>query len=312
MNIVFFGSDDFAAANLEELITQRQQILACVTPPDKARGRGLKVLPCAVKACALKHRIPVHQPDDLKEKSVERTLAAYGADLFVVIAYGKYLPANILAIPKLFAVNAHASLLPKYRGAAPINWAIINGDKATGVSIIRVNEKMDAGDIIARVRVQIEGDDTAETLRKKLVPASAACLLEAIANIEKETVSFVPQNPKDVSYAPKLTKTTGCIVWKKTAPEIHRLIRGLVPWPGAHTRFQNKTLKIVDSAVVGSRGGAGHRPGAVLDISESGILVATGKDSLLLQTVHPESSRVMPAAAFAAGHKIKPGCVLGN
>jgi len=306
MKIVFFGSDDFALKNLERLYASGHAILACVTQPDRPKGRGLKIAAPLIKTFAQKKGISVCQPTHLEEERFVRQLQGYRCDLFVVIAYGKILPASLLQIPRLGAINAHASLLPKYRGAAPINWAIMHGERQTGISIIKLNPVMDAGDIISQAKLKIAEEDDALTLRAKLIGLSAQCLCQAVASLEKGDYSLTPQDRKKVSLAPKLTKPMGKIDWRKTAGEIHNLVRGLLPWPTAYTYCKGKMLKILATEVV-KMDPAKKSYGEVADVSKHGILIVAGQDALLMKEVHLESAKVMDARAFAVGHNIKVG-----
>jgi len=306
MKIVFFGSDDFAVVHLKKIISSSHSILAVVTQPDRAKGRGMKVGISPVKELAGKKALPVLQPMDLADKNFIGQLKKYECDLFVVIAYGKFLPKDVLAIPRLGAINGHGSLLPQYRGAAPINWAIINGEKQTGVSIIQMNEKMDAGDIIAQSTIDIDQEDTSIALRAKMAELGSQLLMETLKAIEENKCSLTPQKEAEVSFAPKLRKEMGTIDWTKSAVEIHNLVRGLLPWPSATTYFNGKMLKVIETAVAENSSGA-SQPGEICDISSKGIVVATGQGTLLIKKVHPESSKAMDAASFAAGHKIAAG-----
>ncbi len=310
MNIIFFGSDDFAAANLQGIVDGTHKVLACVTQPDRPRGRGLQLTPSPVKVCARDNDLAIWQPAGLTEGDIAGELAAYNADLFVVIAYGLLLPPAILDIPHLFCLNAHASLLPKYRGAAPIHWAIINGEAETGVTMIRMTPKLDAGDIISQESIPVEPEDTTATLRSKLAQLSADCLLATLDQIEAGQARFIPQDSSAATYAPKLDKETSRIDWSDPAARINNLIRGLLPKPAAHTFLDGKMIKILraESTPVSPEAA---QPGQILDISPAGILVGTGKGTLLLVEVRPESSRDMTASAFAAGHRIMPGRKFG-
>jgi len=306
MKLIFFGSDDLAAAHLEAIVSSKHKVLACVTQPDKAQGRGLKVQPPAVKLKAQAHDIPVLQPADMKDDGFIKKLKAFGGDIFVVVAYGHFLPQKVLGIPPRGAINMHPSLLPKYRGAAPINWAIINGETMTGVTIINVSAQMDAGDILMQEKLVIEADDTAVTLREKLTALGARCLCCVLGQIEDNKQKPRPQDGAQATLAPKLTKDTGRIDWTKGAKTIRDLVRGLLPWPAAYTAYQGKTVKILDAQVLpGDTGGA--KPGTVLGVDGQGIRVATGRGVLLLRRVHPESAKAMDAQSFAAGHRLSPG-----
>jgi len=221
MKIIFFGSDDFAATHLQELLKSEHQVVGVVTQPDRAKGRGLQVIPSLVKTIAVEAKLPVFQPENLKDKFFLDQMKSYNCDLFVVIAYGRILPQELLQVPYVCAVNVHGSLLPKYRGAAPINWAIINGDKETGISIIKMNAAMDAGDIFSQAKIKIEDSDTAASLRVKMAGLGKKLLLKTIDTFEKNTYTLTVQDSKAVTLAPKLTKELGKIDWQKSAPEIH-------------------------------------------------------------------------------------------
>src|SRR3989344_5556648 len=276
MKIVFFGSDDFAVTHLEALIKSGHQVLCCVTQPDKPKGRDLKVAVSPIKDCAQKHKLPVLQPAKLKDFEIILQLKNFQADLFIVVAYGKILPTEVLSLPKIFCVNVHGSLLPKYRGAAPINWAIINGETMTGVTIIKLSPVMDAGEIISQRKITIERNDTAITLRKEMAKLGADLLLETLTNIEKGSFSLNAQDEQLVSFAPKLTKEHGLIPWEKNADDIARLVRGLIPWPAAYSRFGAKILKVLEALVTDVSTGK-FSSGQVIDISKDGFIVATGR-----------------------------------
>ena len=306
MNIVFFGSDDFAAVHLEALFGSKHKVCACVTQPDKARGRGMEVSASPIKEAALRKGIPVFQPSDLKENTFLKELKAFEADLFVVIAYGRFLPAEVLAIPRTFAINVHSSLLPKYRGAAPINWAIINGERETGISIMRVTAKMDAGDILAQKKLKILKADTAASVRARMMGIGPKLLLKTIDSIKKGTYTFTVQDDQKTTLAPKLTKELGQIQWNKQAMALHNLARGLLPWPGAYTFYQGKLLKILETEVVSSSFLA-YSPGEVAGVDKKGFTVATADQGLLVKAVHLEASKPMSAYQFMMGHQLKPG-----
>lgn len=306
MRIVFFGSDDFAVAHLDELVKSGYQVLACVTQPDKKQGRNLEVGTSLVKDFSAKNKIAVLQPATLKDASFVKVLDNFEADLFVVIAYGQFLPKEVLALPKIFSINVHGSLLPKYRGAAPINWAIINGETTTGVSIIKINEAMDAGDIIAREEVPIALEDTSLTLRAKMKTVSPKLLLKALNAIENKVYSLTKQNENEVTFAPKLTKEHGLIDWNKSAIDIHNFIRGLLPWPVAFTRYNGKTLKILEAGA-SFKSAEKFLPGQITGISKESLEVAAGNGVLEIRKVHLEASKPMDIKSFMAGHKLGIG-----
>jgi len=305
MNIVFFGSDNCAAANLENLIKSRHRVLACVTQPDKPKGRFLHLTAPLTKEVAINHGIEVLQPQQLQDEKLIAKLSSYSADLFVVIAYGRILTTEILSIPRNFSINVHASLLPQYRGAAPINWAIINGERITGVTIIKISPQLDEGDIILQKEIPISQKDDAISLKEEIIKESLPLLLEAIDQIEKGIHRCVAQDSKKVNYAAKLTKEDGLIDWRSKAEEIHNLVRGLVPWPSAYTHYKGKMLKILETEVVEIEENV--FPGHVASISKQGFVIGTSSKAILIKKVHPEASRAMDAASFVAGHKIEVG-----
>lgn len=306
MNIVFFGSDDFAAAHLEALLRSPHKICGCVVPPDKARGRGWQVSASPVKETAARQHIPVLQPSDLNEKLFLKELKSCDGDLFVVIAYGRFLPPAVLAMPHTLAINVHSSLLPKYRGAAPIHWAVINGERETGLTIMKVTARMDAGDILAQEKIKIDDEDTAVTLRSRMLTIGPKLLLKTIDSVEKGTYTLTVQDPQAATTAPKLTKAMGRIRWDKEAAAIHNLVRGLLPWPTAYTYYQGKLLKILETAVV-SGDFASHPPGAVTEVNKQGFTVATGGGGLIVRKIHLEASKPMEAHRFVVGHQLKVG-----
>jgi len=308
MKIIFFGSDDFAAVHLEALIKGKHSLVAVVTPPDKARGRGMKTQPGPVKDLAQQHKIALLQPENVNDDQAIKKLKSFNADLFVVIAYGKILSQAVLDLPKIMPINVHSSLLPKYRGAAPINWAIIHGETLTGVSIIKMSKRMDAGDIVAQLEVAISDRITAQDLRQKMMEVSPAFLIKTIGLIEKGEFLLETQDEAKVSLAPKLTKELGEIDWSRPAVEIRNLIRGLQPWPGAYTKFRGKMLKILAADVDVEASG---KPGQILSAGKEGILIAAGKQALNVKGVHLESSKPMSAGEFIIGHKISADERLG-
>ena len=304
MKIIFFGSDDFAAAHLEQLLTVGHEILACVTGPDKPQGRGMKLAVSPIKQIALDRNIPCLQPLSLKEKGIVDALRSYGADIFVVVAYGRLLTQEVLDIPPECCVNVHGSLLPRYRGAAPINWAILNGDKETGITLQRMALSLDAGDIIAQQKIAIADGENAAQLRKRMAGLGAELLTKVLD--KKPIGPFFPQDESLVTHAPKLTKEIGKIDWKRAARSVMDRVRGLQPWPGAYTFHNGKMLKI--TLVELSTQDAGNSvPGQVIAVSKNGFHVACADQGLLIKEVHPQAGKVMPASSFAAGHKIIPG-----
>ncbi|MCM8763210.1 MAG: methionyl-tRNA formyltransferase [Candidatus Omnitrophica bacterium] len=306
MDIVFFGSSRFAVEPLNKLLSSENKIVCVVTQPDQKQGRGLKLSFTPIKEMAIKNNLNFYQPQDLASSKTIDFLKKLSADLFVVVAYGKILPQKLLDVPKIFAINLHASLLPKYRGAAPINWAIIKGEKETGISIIKMNQYMDAGEIILQKKIPIDNTDTNITLSQKLSHLGSEMLLEAIDLIANNKYNLVPQDEAVVSFAPLLKKEDGLIDWKKPARDIYNLIRGCLVWPGAFTHYKNKILKIWE-AVVNHQMVSEAEPGTIINLSKEGILVKTGQQNLLIIKLQLESGKAMSAYDFLQGHKLNIG-----
>lgn len=308
MKIIFFGSDDFALRHLEALVASSQTVVAVVTQPDRCRDRGMRMQDSPIKDFALSKDIDVLQPTDLHDVEFVNACKGYDADIFVVIAYGRFLPQLVLDIPHNCAINVHGSLLPKYRGAAPINWAIINGEKETGISIIKLNVRMDAGDVISYLPMPIDACETAVTLRAKMMSEGPTLLLGTLQMLESEPDVQIceAQNEAAASFAPKLHKKMGLIDWNKPAIEIDRMIRGLVPWPVAYTNFADKRLKILEAVIVDCDCEKAIA-GSVVAIDKSGFVIATAEQCLLIKKVHYEASKPMDAFSFTLGHPVKMG-----
>lgn len=308
MKIVFFGSSEFAVPSLKRLIDSGHEVVCVVTQPDRKKGRHLLFSATSVKSAALKANLKISQPEKIDTSFIE-FLKKFESDIFVVISYGLILPKSLLSIPKKLSINVHASLLPKYRGAAPINWAIIKGEKTTGITIIRMNEKMDEGEIISSKETSIENNDTSETLSEKLSKIAPDLLLKTIKEIENDKAVFNSQDHRKVSYAPKLNKKDGLIDWSKTAIEIYNQVRGTVPWPGSFTSWQGKLLKIYKAGIIDEKN-SDYKFGEIIEASKDRILVATGKGSLNIELLQLESGNKMQASQFICGHKIKKGDLL--
>lgn len=311
MKIVFFGTSDFAVAALEALSLTSHKISMVVTAADKRKGRGQRVGFSPVKLFAQKKRLTLFQPRDLQDRKFLQALKTEGADLFVVAAYGKILTKQVLQIPRIYAINLHASLLPKYRGAAPVNWAIIKGEKLSGVTVFKMNEYMDRGEIILQEKVNISSDETSISLGAKLSKLAAQALPGAIELIEQGRASLSVQDETRATFAPKLEKKDGLIDWRKSAGEINSRIRGLQPWPGAFTYLDNKLLKIWQGQVV--TGDKSKQAGQILRVDkQKGILVQTGRGQLLISMLQLEGKRKMSAAEFISGKKLETGKNLGR
>ena len=308
MKIIFMGTPEFAVPSLRALVDSGDEVVAVVTQPDKPKGRGLEVAPPPTKVLAERHGIPVLQPAKIKTEEFFNELKKFNPDLICVAAYGKILPKNILDLPHYGCINVHASLLPKYRGAAPINWAIIRGEKVTGITTMKMDEGMDTGDMLLKKEVPIEDEDTGETLSEKLSEIGARLLIETIRLLKEGQLNPIPQDHSQANYAPMLKKEDGKIDWQKSAEEIRNLIRGALLWPSAYTNLEGKLLKIYKVRLAGGEG----KPGEVIK-SESGILrVATGKGALDILKLQIEGGKKLETQVFLRGRRIEEGMVLGD
>ncbi len=317
MRIIFMGTPDFSVPALKALAGAGHQVVLCVTQPDRQKGRGKHVSFPPVKEAALSLGIPVLQPERIKDAVWQEELKKYPADIGVVIAYGQILPKSILTLPALGCVNVHASLLPKYRGASPIQQSIIDGENVTGVTVMQMDEGLDTGDMIAKVRVPIGEDETGGSLHDKLALAGAKLLLEALEDLEKGKALFEKQKNEDATYVGMLKKESGRIDWSKSAAEIQRLVRGLNPWPSAYTGLQGKTLKIWEAKVLPEPGDESREkepslPGQIVRLEKDAITVATGSGYLQITSLQLEGKKRMDAGAFLRGYALSPGAVLGE
>ena len=322
MRVVFMGTPDFAVGALEAIIAAGHQVEAVVTQPDRPRGRGKEVQITPVKACAMAHEIPVFQPVRVKEKEAVEVLRSYGADMFVVAAFGQLLSEEILAMPKYGCVNIHASLLPKYRGAGPIQWAIIDGEEKTGVTIMQMDKGLDTGDMLMKTEVVIAPGETGDSLHDKLAAAGAELIVEALPKIERGEITPVRQNEEETCYAKRLDKSMGRIDWQLDAKKLDCLIRGLLSWPGAYTRFRGRNLKIWEEVVTSEAELAAEGlelqedvvhdvPGTVVGVKKEAFYVRTGEGILKILAVQPEGKKRMPVKDFLLGYQIKTGEQLG-
>lgn len=306
MRIVFFGTPAPAAAILSGLIEAKHEIICVVTQPDRPRGRGKKVSFPPVKETALKYALPIEQPEEVRNNRVfSSLLASFLPDLAVVVAYGKILPQEMLDIPRHGFINVHASLLPQYRGAAPIQWALLKGEKETGVTIFKVVEALDAGPALKQQSVEIEDQDDYATLSDKLFGAGEKILLEVLSEIAAGKARALPQDETKVTYAPALRRESGEIDWRKPAEEVRNRIRALAVWPTAHTFWRGKRLGIFQAQRIL---GPGAEPGKIEEIVKNeGFTVGTGKGNLLISEVQLEGRRRMSAYDFSIGHDVKSG-----
>jgi methionyl-tRNA formyltransferase len=305
MKIVFMGTPEFALSTLKVLAASEHQILAVVTQPDRPKGRGQELTASPVKTFALKSGIDILQPDKASAADFVETLRGLKPDVIVVVAYGQILRKQVLEIPRFFCMNLHSSLLPKYRGAAPINRAIINGEKESGVTTMKMDEGMDTGDILLTQKIPIADADNAQTLHDKLAEAGGALVLETLKRIENNSLTPIAQDSSQASLAPKLKKEDGLIHWEKDAVSLRNQVRGLEPWPGAFTYLNSKRLRIC--AVETTADEPQDHPGEVVRISDHGIEVGTGKGRLIITELQPEGKKRMSAKSFLAGNKIING-----
>lgn len=310
MKIVFMGTPDFAVPALKKLAADGHEIALVVTKPDAMKGRGNKVQASAVKECALALSLPVSQPEKVKGNTafIEQ-LQALAPDAVVVIAYGKILPKEILEIPPHGCLNVHGSILPRHRGAAPIQWTILAGDEEGGVSIMQMDEGMDTGDVLAESRVPVDAHN-AEELFDILSVKGADLIAETLAKIEAgEQITAVPQEDALATYAPMITKKDGLLDFGRPAAELERRVRGLYPWPGTYTYLDGQPFKIWTAGL--AEGTPGAAPGTVLKADRGGILIACGEGALLAKEVQAPGKKRMAADAYLKGHSIEKGTVLG-
>lgn len=310
MKIVYMGTPEFAVLPLKALYDEGHEISLVVTQPDKPKGRGHKMMPPEVKVFALEKNIPVYQPQSMKIDEAYERLKQENADLFVVAAYGKILPQKILDLPKHGSVNIHASLLPKYRGAAPIQYAIICGETKTGVTTMQMNAGLDTGDMLVKKEVLITPEDTGETLHDKLSIVGAEAILETVKKIEKG--GLVPEKQDDSlsNYAPMIDKNTGILDFNKSAFELYNLIRALNSYPYASTTYKGTRFKVIASKI--SDGSFTGKNGEILNVSKDGILVKCEDGAILITDVQFEGKKKMPVCEYIKGNNIEKGVILGE
>jgi methionyl-tRNA formyltransferase len=309
LNIIFMGTPDFAIPSLTLLLASDNTLTGAVTQPDRPKGRGKRLKPSPVKVLAKQHGLQIIQPEKIKEEDCIQWIKNQHPDLIVVVAFGQILPPKILRLPSHGCINLHASLLPYYRGAAPINWSIMNGDTTTGATTMFMNEWMDTGDILLQKETPIEPDEDAPALRNRLATLGAKLLLETIHRLKRGELTPQGQDHDKATYAPPLKKEDGKIDWQRGALDIHNQIRGTLPWPGAFTRVGNKLLKIFKSAL--GEGSTQDPPGTVTNVSSDGIIVATGKGDIRITEVQLQDRKKMAVSAFVKGNPIPVGTQLG-
>lgn len=305
------GTPDFAVGTLEELIKAGHEIIGVVTQPDKPKGRGKTLMPTPVKEVALKHQIPVYQPKKVREKEFTEALRNLSPDVIVVAAFGQIITKEILEIPRFGCINVHASLLPAYRGAAPIQWAVINGEKESGVTIMQMDEGLDTGDMIDKVVVPLAQDETGGSLFDKLSQAGARLCVKVLKDLEEgKAVREKQPEESTTPYASMISKKMGEINWSQPAGSIEQLIRGLDPWPSAYTKLQGKTLKLWKARVVEEKQEKG-RPGEVVQVEKEAFFVQTGEGILKIEELQMEGKKRMDTGAFLRGFQLTCGEILG-
>jgi methionyl-tRNA formyltransferase len=311
LRIVFFGTPAFAVPTLRALLASRHTVCGVVTQPDRPRGRGQKVTDAPVKALAVEHGLPVYQPTSLKGAEAHDTIAAWAPDLGVVAAYGRIIPAAILDLPRLGMINVHASLLPRYRGAAPVHRAVIDGEPRTGVTIMKVVPLLDAGPMLARIARPIGPDDTSDAVEHDLAELGAPLLVQVVDAMAAGPVDSEPQDDMMSTYAPRLTKAEGLIDWALPAVYLHNRVRGLYPWPHAYTYLNGQRVIVLRSTTDARSTDAA--PGTIVDVTRDAIVVAAGFGSTLaLHQLQFEGKRPLTVRELLAGRPIVPGTVLGG
>lgn len=317
MNIVFMGTPDFAVGTLETLIGSEHNVIGVVTQPDKPKGRGGKMMFTPVKEAALKAGIDVYQPQKVRDKEFIEVLKSLNPDVIIVVAFGQILPEEILELPKYGCINVHASLLPRLRGAAPIQWSVIDGDKESGVTIMQMDEGLDTGDILLVKKYELDEKETGGSLFDKLASFGGPMILEVLKQAQEGKLNPVKQDDSKHTYAKMLSKATGDIDFEKSAVEIERLIRGLNPWPSAFTHIHGKMLKIWEADVLGGDAAEKYdiidaEPGHIAYVDKTKMLISTGDGYLDVLSVQLEGKKRMDTAAFLRGYKVEKGEALNG
>ena len=305
MNIVFMGTPEFALPTLKALRHSSHSILSVITQPDKRQGRGQKLLVSPIKQMALDLNIPILQPEAVNAPEFIDSLSQNQPDAIIVVAFGQILSEAFLKIPKQFCINLHSSLLPEYRGAAPIHRSILNGDTRTGVTTMIMDKGMDTGDILLMQETPIHETDNAQTLHDTLAEMGGSLVLETLRRLEENTLLPTPQDNSHATYAAKLKKEEGLIKWEQSATTLWNQVRGLTPWPGTYTWLNKKRLRILKAQT--AEGAAGDKPGQVMRVTDMGIEVGTGQGRLIIAELQPEGKKSMSAKSFLAGYKIERG-----
>ncbi|MBU0663711.1 MAG: methionyl-tRNA formyltransferase [Proteobacteria bacterium] len=306
--IIFMGTPDFAVPALHKLLNGPDKIVAVVTQPDRPKGRGKKLAPPPVKVAAEEAGIPILQPTKIRTEEFLNTLKSYEPDLIIVAAYGRMLPASILELPRLGCINIHGSLLPRHRGAAPIQWAIIKGDSQAGVTIMQMDVGMDTGDILLPAAIPVAEDETAGSLFTKLAELGGTTLLQALDLLRKDRLIATRQDHTLATEAPPLTKEDGCLDWTRPAKELHCLIRGLDPWPAAYSFMDGQRFRFFAPEIIHKE--CRQPAGTLILADHQGLLIATAQDCLLIKEIQPEGKKRMTVEAYLCGHPLTPGLQL--
>lgn len=312
MKFIFMGTPEFSVGVLEALVENGHEAALVVTQPDKPKGRGKEMQVTPVKECALRHNIPVFQPKRIREVQCVEKLRAYGADVCVVVAFGQILPKEILEMTPYGCVNVHASLLPKYRGAAPIQWAVINGEGVSGVTTMQMDEGLDTGDILEKAEVRLDKKETGGSLHDKLSRAGAKLLVHTLAELEAGRIIPEKQGESPTEYARMLKKEMGEVDWTRSAEEIERLVRGFNPWPSAYTMWNGKMMKIWEADCHPQGTALGAKPGTVVEVTKESFKIQTGKGLLSVTALQIPGKKRMDAGAFLRGYPLKTGECLGR
>lgn len=309
MRAVFMGTPEFSVGTLDAMCKAGHEVVAVFTQPDKQKGRGKSVLMTPVKERAIELNIPVYQPEKLKEDENYEILKELNPDVIVVVAYGQLITKRILDLPKYGCINVHASLLPKYRGAAPIQWAVIDGEEVSGVTIMKMDESLDTGDMIMKKEIALNSKETGGSLHDKLAILGANLLVEALEALENGTATYTKQDDSKMTYAKKLTKELGNIDFSMPAKEIERLVRGLNPWPSAYTTYEDKNMKIWDVEV--SDKVYEGKNGEIVDVSKNDFTIKTQDGAIIVKELQLQGKKRMDAGAFLRGTKVEKGVFLG-
>ena len=308
LKVIFMGTPEFSVASLQALIDKDCEISAVITQPDRPKGRGRKLVYSPIKELTLKEGLTLFQPQKVRDEQFINQVKEMAPHFIAVVAFGQILPLKLLEIPQLGCINVHGSLLPTYRGAAPVNWAVVNGEKLSGVTTMLMDEGMDTGDMLLKKEVKINNGETSENLYNSLSTIGAELLVETLEGLAKGEIKAIKQDDEEATYAPILKKSDGLIDWSKEAGHIENLVRGMLPWPTGQTTLKGKTLKIFKA----EKGIENGSPGTILHVTKDAIHVATGKGSLAINELQLEGKRKMTTDVFLRGFAVEVGEKLGQ